>query len=103
MRPRLVLLLNLYLLGLSVLDRLRLISGSSYPPTVPLEEALTLKVTGLRAWLKVEFPNGTKAQLAVNHFLSGGVSAVAEYSVFQAVDGFDSEVVLLRKKGQSAV
>lgn len=25
------------------------------------------EVTGLRAWLKVEFPNNTKAQLAVNH------------------------------------
>jgi len=61
------------------------------------------QVTGLRALLKVEFPNNTKAQLEVNHFLTKGVSAVAEYSVFQAADGFDSEVLLLRKKGQSAV
>jgi hypothetical protein len=61
------------------------------------------QVTVLRAWLKVEFPNNAKSQFAVNHFLSAGVSAVAEYSVFQAADGFDSEVLLLRNKGQSAV
>jgi hypothetical protein len=61
------------------------------------------QVMGLRDWLKIEIPNNTKAQFAVNHFFTGGVSAVAEYSVFQAADGFDSEVLILRKKVQSAL
>lgn len=44
------------------------------------------QVTGLLDWLKVEFPNNTKAQLAVNHFLSGRMSALADYRVLQAAD-----------------
>ena len=41
---------------------------------------------GLLDWLKVEFPNNTKAQLSVNHFLSGRMSALADYRVLKAAD-----------------
>jgi putative sugar O-methyltransferase len=44
------------------------------------------QVMGLRDWLKVEYPNNTKAQLSVNHFLSGRMSALADYRVLQAAD-----------------
>ena len=61
------------------------------------------QVMGLRDWFKVEFPNNTKAQLSVNHFLSGRMSALADYRVLQAADGFHSELLHLSKKGQSAI
>jgi putative sugar O-methyltransferase len=44
------------------------------------------QVMGLRDWLKVEFPNNTKTQLAVNHFLCGRMSALEDYRVLRAVD-----------------
>ena len=44
------------------------------------------QVTGLRDWLRVEHPNDAKPQLAVNHFLSGDMSALADYRVLQAAD-----------------
>ena len=61
------------------------------------------QVKGLRDWLNVKFPKNAKAQHTVNHFLSGRVSALADCSVFQAADGFDSEALLFSKKGQSAL
>ena len=40
----------------------------------------------LREWLKVEYPNDAKPNLALNHFLSGHMSALGDYRVLQAAD-----------------
>ena len=44
------------------------------------------QVWGLRGWLKGEYPKDAKPQLALNQFLSGQISALADYRVLQAAD-----------------
>jgi len=44
------------------------------------------QVTGMRNWLKIEYPNEVKPLLAVNHFLSGYMLALADYRVLMAAD-----------------
>lgn len=44
------------------------------------------QVRGLRDWLRGEYPQDAKPQLAINQFLSGHMSALADYRVLQAAD-----------------
>ena len=44
------------------------------------------QVKGLRDWLKAEYPKDVKSKLAVNHFLSGYMSALADFRVLSAAD-----------------
>lgn len=44
------------------------------------------QVKRLSEWLKVEYPNEAKPQLAVNLFLSGSMSALSDYRVLKAAD-----------------
>jgi putative sugar O-methyltransferase len=46
----------------------------------------TQQTAGLRAWLKGKYPEDAKPQLALNHFLSGRMSALADYRVLRAAD-----------------
>lgn len=41
---------------------------------------------GLRDWLKAKYPNESKPQLALNQFLNGHMSALADYRVLKASD-----------------
>lgn len=41
---------------------------------------------GLRAWFKGKYPKDAKPELALDHFLSGHMSALADYRVLQAAD-----------------
>ena len=44
------------------------------------------QVRGLRDWVKGEYPKEAKPSLALNHFLSGHISALADYRVLKAAD-----------------
>lgn len=44
------------------------------------------QVAGLTNWLKDHYPDDSKAQLALNHFLSGRMSALSDYRALLAAD-----------------
>ena len=46
----------------------------------------TEQARGIRGWLQGEYPNDVKPQLAITQFLSGRMSALADYRVLQAAD-----------------
>lgn len=69
--------------------RLRSLPSSPYffAPTYGIPGSFTIEqAESLRAWFRQQFPEDKKPQLALNQFVSGEMSALADYRVLLAAD-----------------